>query len=168
MIHRSVTGKKGAAQQRTPAAARAQNVPTWEAEQVIQQLLQSAPSSLSIWERPMRLLTFRDIVEVVAALMQDAKRKEVEDAAVQRALDSGRFVDVAVHSFIPEIPPSRLALPEDATINFLRRQIQYRMEVQIWHFLAPESCNAQHTISHHWSRVLRGKKVDMPSCNSVG
>ncbi|CAL8466847.1 g6383 [Coccomyxa elongata] len=84
-------GKKGAPQQRTPAAARAQNVPIWEAA-------------------------------------QDAARKEVEDAAVRRALDSGRFVDVAVHSFIPEIPPSRLALPEDATINFLRRQIQYRIE----------------------------------------
>ena len=73
-----------------------------------------------------------DVVKVNAASMQDAARKEIEDAEVQRALQSNRYVDVAVHSFIPEIPPSRLALPEDATINFLRRQIQYRVQVKIW------------------------------------
>ncbi|EIE26538.1 hypothetical protein COCSUDRAFT_59065 [Coccomyxa subellipsoidea C-169] len=61
-------------------------------------------------------------------LAQDAARKKAEDAAVEVARQSGRYVDVAVHSFITEIPPSRLAVPEDATINFLRRQIQYRVE----------------------------------------
>ena len=63
-------------------------------------------------------------------MLQDAARKKAEDAAVEVARQSGRYVDVAVHSFITEIPPSRLAVPEDATINFLRRQIQYRVEVR--------------------------------------
>lgn len=62
---------------------------------------------------------------------EDAARKQAEDAAVGRAVQSGRFVELAVHSFISAIPPSRLALPEDATINFLRRQIQYRVEVPL-------------------------------------
>lgn len=61
---------------------------------------------------------------------QDAARKKAEDGAVERARQSGRYVDIAVHSFIPEIPPSRLAVPEDATIDFLKRQVQYRVEVR--------------------------------------
>ena len=37
-------------------------------------------------------------------------------------------MDLAVHSFVGAIPPSRLVVPEGASIDFVRRQIQYRVE----------------------------------------
>lgn len=64
--------------------------------------------------------------------MQAALRKQAEDAAVRRAKQTGSFVEVAVHSFIPRLPPSVLTVPEDATIEFLKRQIQYR--IAVWSF----------------------------------
>ena len=38
-------------------------------------------------------------------------------------------MDLAVHSFVGTIPPSRLVVPEGVSIDFVRRQIQYRVEV---------------------------------------
>ena len=52
-----------------------------------------------------------------------------EDAAVRAAQRSGRVVDLAVHSFVGTIPPSRLVVPEGVSIDFVRRQIQDRVEV---------------------------------------
>ena len=48
---------------------------------------------------------------------------------MREAQRSGRFVDLAVHHFVGTVPPSRLVVPEGVSINFVRRQIQYRVEV---------------------------------------
>ncbi len=61
--------------------------------------------------------------------VQHEKRKRAEDALVREAERSGRFVDLAVHSFNAALPPSRLIVPEGVSVNFVRRQIQYRVEV---------------------------------------
>lgn len=63
--------------------------------------------------------------------MQAAILKQSEDAAVLRAKQQGTFVEVAVHSFVPTIPASRLFVPEDASIDFLKRQLQYRIAVHM-------------------------------------
>ena len=38
-------------------------------------------------------------------------------------------MDLAVHSFSTALPPSRLTVPEGVSVDFVRRQIQYRVEV---------------------------------------
>lgn len=38
-------------------------------------------------------------------------------------------MDLAVHSFNAALPPSRLVVPEGVSVDFVRRQIQYRVEV---------------------------------------
>lgn len=48
---------------------------------------------------------------------------------MREAQRSGRFVDLAVHSFVAAMPPSRLVVPEGVSVDFVRRQIQYRVEV---------------------------------------
>ena len=48
---------------------------------------------------------------------------------MREAERSGRFVDLAVHSFNTALPPSRLIVPEGVSVDFVRRQIQYRVEV---------------------------------------
>ena len=66
-----------------------------------------------------------------SSFVQHDRRKRAEDALVKEAERSGRFVDLAVHSFVAAMPPSRLAVPEGVPVNFVRRQIQYRVVVQL-------------------------------------
>ena len=72
--------------------------------------------------------------------MQHENRKRAEDALVREAQRTGRFVDLAVHSFQASMPPSRLVVPEGVSVDFVRRQIQYRVEV------AP---NSLHSLQHN-------------------
>ena len=54
---------------------------------------------------------------------------------MRAAEQAGSFVDLAVRSFVLTVPPSRLVVPADATVDFIKRQIQYRCQV-----LTPDAC----------------------------
>lgn len=76
------------------------------------------------------------LLMLLSLCMQHENRKRAEDALVREAQRTGRFVDLAVHSFQASMPPSRLVVPEGVSVDFLRRQIQYRVEV------APQSLHS--------------------------
>ena len=79
-------------------------------------------------------------------------------------------MDLAVHSFNAALPPSRLIVPEGVSVNFVRRQIQYRVEVRLKTPAAPAGnvCDDAKPGGCPMSQVALQGSDRMIRCNPAG